>query len=222
MDPKNQYVASRFPSKTNTESPSKTVLRKRDPKIDLKAVDPRIKPLQGVEIKPDIEIQPDTRGWYTRFECAQFLGVSITTIANYERSGRLHARHEYRKDNRGFEQRVSVYNPEELKALRKGAPIQALKPEKITDPGELAASCFELFDQGKTFKEVVIVTRNTLDQVRDLYESWLDAGGADLTITPTAKEALQKIVGEFSSVADLLSLVEELAKKAGISVEAAT
>ena len=102
MDPKNQYVASRFPSKTNTESPSKTVLRKRDPKIDLKAVDPRIKPLQGVEIKPDIEIQPDTRGWYTRFECAQFLGVSITTIANYERSGRLHARHEYRKRQSRF------------------------------------------------------------------------------------------------------------------------
>jgi hypothetical protein len=220
MDPKNQYVASRFPNKTNTGGTSKTSPRKRDPKIDLKAVDPRIKQLQGVEIKPDIEIQPDTRGWYTRFECAQFLGVSITTIANYERSGRLHARHEYRRDNRGFEQRVAVYNPEELKTLRKGTPIQALRPEKITDPGELAASCFELFDQGKTFKEVVIVTRNTLDQVRDLYESWLDAGGADLTITPTAKEALQKIVGAFSSVADLLSLVEELAKKAGLSVEA--
>lgn len=207
--PKNQYIAQKFPARTSSENTAK----KRDPKVDFKTADPRIKQFPNIEIQPDVEIRPDTTGWYTRFESAQFLGVSITTIGNYERGGKLHPQHEYRKDSRGFEQRVAVYDPKQLAPLRKGAPQHQQRFERITDPGELAARCFELFDQGKSFREIVIAVRQTLNQVRDLHESWLDAGGADLTITPLIKEGFQKIVGEFSDVTELLSLVENLAKK---------
>jgi len=206
---KNQELAYRVPPNLMTSQGSNKV-RKKDPRIEFKTADVRIKPLPGVEIRPDVEIQPDTSGWLTRFQSAEYLGVSVTTIANYERRGKLNPRHEYRADSRGSEQRVALYDTKQLNPLRRYAsPMR----EKIRDPGELAASCFELFDQGRTLREIVIALRETPEQIRALRESWLDAGGADLTITSLAKESFEKIVGPFLSVAELLSLVEDLAKK---------
>lgn len=134
---------------------------------------------------------------------------SVTTIANYEREGKLHPQYVYRADSRGIEHRVAVYDPKELTPLRH----PDLRPLAIREPGEVAARSFELFNQGKTLRDVVIELRETPDQVRQLHESWLDSGGADLTITPIAKEALEKVLGPFTSVADLLTLVESFAKR---------
>ena len=183
---------------------------KRDPRVDFKRDDSRIKLPPGTEIRPDVEIQPDTSGWMTRQESANFLGVSVTTIANYERCGKLNPRYDYRATN-GFEQRVTVYDPKQLAPLRKYASPTR---EKIKDPGELAASCFELLDQGRTLREIVVALRETPEQISTLRESWLDAGGSALTITPLAKECFEKAVGKFSGVADLVTLVENLARRA--------
>jgi hypothetical protein len=49
--------------------------------------------------------------------------------------------------------------------------------------------------------------------VQVLHDSWLDSGGANITITETAKEAFEKLVGPFLGVADLLTLVENLTKR---------
>ncbi len=163
--------------------------------------------------KPTIEVQqPDTSGWLTRNESADLLRMSVTTIANYERRGKLHPRHVYRPDARGIEHRVAVYDPKELSKL----PHPQLLREPAREPGEIAARCFESFSHGKTFHEVVIELRETPEHVRTLYESWLDTGGADLTIVPAAKEAFEKLVGPFTSVIDLLALVEALAKQKGL------
>ena len=135
----------------------------------------------------------------------------MTTIANYERGKKLLPRHEYRDDSRGIEQRVAVYDPKQLLPLRRHS---SPKREKIRDPGELAASCFELFDQGRTLREIVITLRETPEQIMELRESWLNAGGADLTINANGKEGFEKIVGKFSSVTELLLAVESLAEKA--------
>ena len=189
----------------------KTPVRKRDPHVDFKRDASRIKLPPGTEIKPDVELQPDTSGWLTRQDSAAFLGVSVTTIVNYERRGKLNPRYDYRTTN-GFEQRVTLYDPKQLAPLRKYAPPSSR--EKIKDPGELAASCFELLDQGRTLREIVVALRETPEQINMLRESWLDAGGSALTITPLAKERLEKVVGEFSGVADLVTLVEDLARRA--------
>ena len=186
-------------------------VRKRDPRVDFKRDPLRIKLPPGTEIKPDVEIQPDTSGWLTRQDSAEFLGVSVTTVANYERRRKLNPRYDYRTTN-GFEQRVTLYDPKQLAPLRKHAPPSSR--EKIKDPGELAASCFELLDQGRTLKEIVVALRETPEQISMLRESWLDAGGAALTITPLAKECFEKAVGAFSGVADLVTLVENLARRA--------
>lgn len=214
---KNQEVATRFSANSAVSQDQNKMTRgqnkmthKKDPRVDFKTVDARIKPLPGIELKPDVEIQPDTTGWLTRQQSAEFLSVSVTTIANYERAKKLNPRHEYRADSRGIEQRVTVYDPKQLLPLRRYAPPTR---EKIRDPGELAASCFELFDQGRTLREIVVILRETPGQIVELHESWLNAGGAAFTITPTAKECFETIVGPFSSVTELLSLVEDLAKK---------
>jgi hypothetical protein len=179
--------------------------RKQDPSKNQKR-DPKIRPRQEIET-----VQTDLGSWLTRNDAADLLRRSVTTIANYERDGRLHPRHVYRADSRGIEHRVAVYDPKELMPLRN----PELRSHATRDPGEIAARSFELFNQGKTVCDVVIELRETPDQVRQLHESWLDSGGADLTITPVAKEALEKVVGPFATVADLLSVLEEIAKRSG-------
>ena len=200
-----------MPSRDQKTQPPQA--RKRDPRIDFNRTDPRIKLLPGTEIKPDVEIQPDTSTWMTRHASAEFLGKSVTTIANYERRGKLNPRDDYRITN-GFEQLVKVYDPKQLVALRKYSAPSRDKSKDPKDPGELAASCFELLDQGRTLREIVVALRETPEQISVLRESWLDAGGASITITSIAKERLEKAVGEFSGVADLVILVENLARLA--------
>jgi hypothetical protein len=134
--------------------------------------------------------------------------VAVNTIANNERRGKLHPRHVYRPDSRGIEHRVSVYDPKEL--LKLHSPN---RPLFVREPGEVAARCFELLDQGKTVREIVVELRETPDQVHILRDKWLDAGGADLVVTPTMKENLEKIVGPFASIADLLDLVRAVSTK---------
>ena len=185
--------------------------RKRDPRVAFKRDTPQIKLPPGTEIRPDVEIQPDTSDWMTRQESANFLRVSVTTIANYERRGKLNPRSAYRVTN-GFEQHVAVYDPRQLAPLRKYA--QPAGEKKIKDPGELAASCFELLDQGRTLREIVVALRETPEQISVLRESWLDAGGSALTITALAKDRLEVAVGAFSGIADLVTLVEDLARRA--------
>lgn len=185
-------------------------VRKRDPRVEFKPPEARMKLPPGTEIKPDVEIQPDTSGWMTRQESANFLGVSVTTVANYEKRGKLLPRYAFRVTN-GFEQQVAVYDPKQLAPLRKYAP--PIGEKKIKDPGELAASCFELLDQGRTPREIVVALRETPEQINMLRESWLDAGGSALTITTLAKERLELAVGQFTGVADLVALVEDLAQR---------
>lgn len=154
--------------------------------------------------------QPDTSGWLTRNQSADLLKMSVTTIANYERRGKLHPRYAYRADSRGIEHHVAVYDPEELTRL----PRSALYHHPATrEPGEIAARAFELFNQGVSIRDVLIELRETPDRVHELHERWLDMGGADLTITKIAKEAFEKLVGPFSDVAGLLSLIAAREKR---------
>lgn len=180
--------------------------------MEIKARSSRSEPPIKAVVPPG-ELEPDTSGWLTRNQCADLTRMSVTTIANYERRGKLHPRYAYRPDSRGIEHRVAVYNPDEIAKL----PSHALRNEPAREPGELAARCFELFDQGLSVREIVIELRETPDRVRVLYESWLDGGGANLTITGPAQEAFVKVVGPFSSVADLLTLVEGLAKRGDLA-----
>jgi hypothetical protein len=74
----------------------------------------------------------------------------------------------------------------------------------------MAARCFELLDQGRSLRDIVVELREKPDIVRTLKENWLDMGGADFVITPDARELLAGLVGPFESVAALIELVTQL------------
>ena len=151
---------------------------------------------------------PDTDHWLTRNEAADLLMVSSQTLANYERKGILHPQYAYRRDACGIDRRVVLYDPQELTKCPRYNRT-SLSP-RSKEPGEIAARAFELFREGRTSEDVVVELRVQPDVARDLRDKWLDMGGADLVISPGAKEALEKIVGSFKSVADLVECVQKL------------
>jgi hypothetical protein len=145
---------------------------------------------------------PETRDWLTRNEASDMLACSGQTLANYERKGDLHPRHAYRPDGRGVEHRMIVYDPHELKKL-----ATRMNRPGVVSPrhaGEITARAFELIEEGRSGREIVRELRLTIEEVRELREKWQTEGGADLIISPVAKEALEKVVGPFNDVTDLV------------------
>jgi hypothetical protein len=136
--------------------------------------------------------------------------MSVTTIANYERRGKLHPQYALRPDGRGIERRVAVYDPIELHKLP-GA--QARQPEAVREPGEVAALCFELFEENKSVKEVVIELRETPARVMELYNVWQNCGDRDLLITSSEITVIEKILGgSFTTISELIKLIGKLAQ----------
>ena len=144
----------------------------------------------------------DTSGWLTRNQSTDMLRVSTQTLKNYEHQGKLHPRRVRREDARGHEQVVVVYDPKELAKVPRG--IGRFTPREA---GETQARCFEMFDQGKSFREIVIALRETSDTVHDLHESWLNDGGSLVVISDAARSALETLLGPFETVTDLVDLV---------------
>lgn len=145
----------------------------------------------------------DTTTWLTRNESIDLLSVSIQTLKNYEERGLLHPMRVPRRDARGHEQTVVVYDPKELAKLPRGN-ARTVSPR---EPGELNARCFELFEQGKSNREIVIALRETSEKIRALREMWLDDGGAALVISDEAKRVLETLLGPFEDIAGLIILV---------------
>lgn len=188
-----------LPKHGNPTGGTKAVLKK-DSKISDEARSNKEAPAP----KPD---QPDTRDWLTRSEAADMLACSAQTLANYEGKGSLHPQYAYRPDGRGVEHRVIVYSPHELKKL-----ASRMNRPGVVSPrhaGEITARAFELFEEGRSGREIIRDLRLTVEELRELREKWVDEGGADLIISPNAKAALEKIVGTFSDVTQLTERVTE-------------
>ena len=133
-------------------------------------------------------------------------GVSYNTIVNWENAGRLHPQKEMRLLTNGQHREIKVFNQAELlRLIRRRAP---------DDHGEVAARAFELFQEGRAIREVVVALRQTPERIEQLREQWEDCGGCELVITPVAQRELERLLGPFVGVADIVERVAELAKKA--------
>ncbi len=165
---------------------------------------------QKMDTSPAVSVipPPDTSRWLSRNESSDLLACSQGTLLNYERRGMLHPQHVYRVDGRGVEQRLVVYNPDELKKLAARMKRPTLRSPR--EPGEVTALACELFREGKTNEEVVVALRETFERIDELRQKWLDARGAHLVISSTAKEELEKVVGPFVDVAELVELVAKV------------
>lgn len=144
----------------------------------------------------------DTSSWLTRNEASDLLGCSVQTLLKKERADKLHPVKALRVI-RGREQSLYVYDPKELAKLPR-------RNDSIDNPGERAARAYEKFDEGLTDREVVTELRETPDWVHDMRSKWMDGGGADLVITPDAKLELERVIGSFAGVADLVAAVQKL------------
>lgn len=150
---------------------------------------------------------PETDGWLLRNEVCDMLRISPQTIKHYEDRGILHPLHALRKDRSDVERVMLVYNPKELTKLRtrsgSGQPFVDAR-----EPKEQSARAFELFRQGRTLDEIVIELREDPDRIDYLHERWLEQTKARYVISPEAKQVLEKRLGKFESVTELIELFE--------------
>jgi hypothetical protein len=148
--------------------------------------------------------------WLTRIQVMDTLGISHDTLKRWEHKGRLTPHHTMRMDRADRYFKTLVYDPQEVAAL----PRRHRSIDSGLTPGEAAARAYELFDQSKTIREVVMEIREPSERVRELRDQWLDDGGADLVISPDAKQALEAALGgRIDTAADLVKLVEGLAAR---------
>jgi hypothetical protein len=143
----------------------------------------------------------DTTKWLTRVQVMDMLKVSHHKILYWEQTNRLHGQRVIRADDSGAQRKLVVYDPHEVAKLPQRANGY------LVSEGEIAARAFELFDAGKTDREVVVEIRETPDKVCELREKWMTAGGSELVLSPAAKDALEAKIGPFESVAELVARI---------------
>lgn len=151
------------------------------------------------------KIIPEERDWLTRYQASDRLSCSLQTLANYERKGVLHPKRSYRLDGRGIDRLVIVYDPQEVNKLAVRLNRGTILPR---DAGEVTGRAFDLFDEGKSEREIIRELRLTVEAVQELHEKWRDTGGTEIIISPNAKVALEKVVGPFKTVTDLVERLE--------------
>ncbi len=144
----------------------------------------------------------DYSSWLSRDEATDLLGVSKNTLLNWETRDLLHPARVQRTDNRGFLRSMYVYDPRELAKLPTRRQLAA------RTPGEAAGRAFRMFAEGTPLADIVIELHETPTHIEALHEQWLNMGGADLVISPGAREALERVLGApFKGVAELVELV---------------
>lgn len=157
----------------------------------------------------------DTSGWMTREQGASFRGVSIQTLKNYEDRGVLHPVRARREDDRGHMQNIVLYHPTELLNVPRGRGTAI----QIASRGDIAARVYELFDRGHTIHDAVIELRQTPEEIHGLYDRWLLDKGSKLMLVPEAKADLEKKLGPFESITEMIEKVMALPDKAPAAPE---
>ncbi|HKQ72054.1 MAG TPA: hypothetical protein VJT73_22065 [Polyangiaceae bacterium] len=111
-------------------------------------------------------------GMLTRGEVAQRLGCGIHKVRSLEGT----ALHPERFGH------VHVFDPAEVDAYAKRRSVPKTS-------GELAARAFEMFRDGKDFRDVVIELREHPDVIRELYEKY--AAGGDVIVSARAAREIE-------------------------------
>lgn len=163
------------------------------------------RPSERALTAPKAPTPVDTSGWLTRNESTDLLRCSVQTLRNLEQRGKLHPVYAMRPDALGTVRLTIVYNPKELATLPRYE-----QPNTIRQVGEVSARAFEMFNEGKALREIVIELRETPDRVDELRERWLDGGGSAVVLTPNGKLAFEQVVGPFGDLVELLNLVKKL------------
>jgi len=142
-------------------------------------------------------------------EAIDTAAVSYNTLMNWVKAGRLHPKKEIRLLTNGHRREIRVFDPAELLKIP-----HRREPNELDEHGEVAARAFEMFGEGRPIREVVIALRRTPEYIEELHDHWEWSGGSELVITPVARRELERLLGPFVGVADIVERVAELARKA--------
>lgn len=148
----------------------------------------------------------DTSGWLTREQSADLLGVSHTTIKNWQEAEILKPE----LGRRGGRE-VWLYNPHELAKVPRRKVNSA---GTSSDPGEIAARAFERFSEGETIRDVVVHLRIVPERAAELHDQWELMGGAEMVINAAARRELSQILGPFDGVAGLVEAARQAVRAA--------
>jgi len=152
--------------------------------------------------KPVAKVNTD--GWLTRIQASDMMGVAIDTLRAYERKGVLHPR---RMICEGSAREIIVYNPEELARIPHKRRVDV---PATPSPGECTARAFDLFDRGKSVREVVMELRETVSRVEELHEQWRDLGGNEIVIANGTRARIEACLGPFTTADELAQHIEEI------------
>jgi hypothetical protein len=151
-------------------------------------------------------ISDDKPRWLTHTEAADLVGVSYNTIAYWARRGLLQPQKERRTLSNGTVREVLVFDSNAVMEV-------ARRRNGVNDVDETAARAFEMFEEGRSIREVVIKLRKAPDRIEALHEQWLSCGGSELVLNAVARRELADLVGSFDGVADLVQRVAEMANR---------
>jgi hypothetical protein len=101
----------------------------------------------------------------------------------------------------------------EIRVFKEAEVRKFLRRQDPNEEGEVAARAFEMFEEGRAVREIVIALRQRPERIERLHDQWEDFGGSELVITPVANRELERLLGPFVGVADIVERVAELAKK---------
>ena len=132
--------------------------------------------------------------------------VTYNTIVNWVKAGRLHPQTEMRLLPNGQRREVKVFNQAEL--------LKILQRRDPNEPGELAARAYELFEEGRSNNQLVIALRQLPERIEELHDQWMEGGASEYVITPFARRELERLLGPYVGVAEIVQRVAELVKKA--------
>jgi len=132
--------------------------------------------------------------------------VAYNTLRKWVKAGRLHPQKEMRLLANGQRREIMVFDSAELRKI--------LRRRDLNAPGELAARAFEMFAEGRRMNEVVIALRQLPEYVEELHDRWAWGDGRGLVITPVARRELERVLGPFVGVDDIVERVAELVRKA--------
>lgn len=164
----------------------------------------------------------DRSSWLTVRQIADSLAVSEGTVRSWQSRGVLKSVGKaQRRGRNGSLFLCDVFEPGEVAALDAKRRKGAVGPP--SDPGEIAAQAFELFDRGDELRKVVVKLRQRPEVVSELHDQWLDLGGAQVVLTKEARDALEQVIGPFEGIADLVRLVQaKIATTSASSAEPAS
>jgi hypothetical protein len=156
--------------------------------------------------KDDSKLSNPSERFLTRSEAADLLGISVHSILDHERIGRITAHWTIVPDASGRLRDTPLLKVDDVLKLPRRKKSIRPTPD---DPDELCARAFELFEKGQTPKQVVIELRATIQKIDALHTEWLDHEGATLTLSETIKAELVTLLGNFEDAGELVALVRK-------------